>query len=50
MSAVPKTITAEEYLARERKAEFKSELYRDEVFAMPGGAPMPSLIAAKFES
>src|SRR5947199_9313353 len=37
MSAVPKTkLTPAEYLAIERKAEFKSEFYRGEMFAMAG--------------
>ena len=37
MSAVPKTkLTPAEYLAIERKAEFKSEYYRGEMFAMAG--------------
>ncbi len=37
MSAVPKSkLTPAEYLARERQAEFKSEYYRGEVFAMAG--------------
>ncbi|HEX3150201.1 MAG TPA: Uma2 family endonuclease [Gemmataceae bacterium] len=35
MSAIPKPLlTPEEYLVRERKAEFKSEYYRGEMFAM----------------
>jgi Uma2 family endonuclease len=38
-------ITAEEYLERERKAEFKSEYYRGEVFAMAGGTHDHSIIA-----
>ena len=38
-------ITAEEYLERERKAEFKSEYYRGEVFAMAGGTHDHSAIA-----
>ena len=37
MSAIPKTLlTPEQYLARERQAEFKSEYYRGEMFAMAG--------------
>ena len=37
MSAVPKKLyTAEEYEARERAAEFKSEFYRGEIFPMEG--------------
>lgn len=39
MSAVPKTLlTPQEYLARERRAEFKSEYYRGETFAMAGAS------------
>lgn len=37
MSSVMKTfLTPQEYLARERKAEFKSEYYRGEMYAMAG--------------
>ena len=37
MSAIPKTkLTPEEYLEMERKAEFKSEYFNGEVFAMAG--------------
>jgi Uma2 family endonuclease len=37
MSAVPKRLlTAQEYLAQERQAEFRSEFLRGEVFAMAG--------------
>lgn len=52
MSAVPKTkLTPAEYLAIERKAEFKSEYYRGEMFAMAGArfphnATKDNLIAA----
>jgi Uma2 family endonuclease len=39
MSAVPKQLlTAAEYLAKERKAEFKSEFFRGEMFAMAGAS------------
>ncbi len=39
MSAVPKVLlTPQEYLARERRAEFKSEYYRGEMFAMAGAS------------
>jgi Uma2 family endonuclease len=48
MSAVPKLITAEQYLAQERVATFKSEFFAGEVFAMAGGTPNHSLIAANF--
>jgi Uma2 family endonuclease len=46
MSVIPKTyLTPAEYLARERKAEIKSEYYAGEVFAMSGGSREHSLIA-----
>lgn len=48
MSALLKRITAQEYLAQERAAAIKSEFYRGEVFAMSGGSPTHSLIAANF--
>ncbi len=48
MSAVPKLITAEQYLVQERQATFKSEFFGGEVFAMAGGSPNHSLIAANF--
>ncbi len=39
MSAVPKVLlTPEQYLAIERKAEFRSEFYRGEMFAMAGAS------------
>ncbi len=45
MSAQPQTkLTDEEYLAIEEKAEFKSEFYRGEMFAMSGGSPPHALI------
>jgi Uma2 family endonuclease len=47
MSAVPKPyISPEEYLERERQAETKSEYFAGEIFAMAGGSPEHSLIAA----
>jgi Uma2 family endonuclease len=47
MTAVPKTtLSPEEYLARERQAEIKSEYYDGEIFAMSGGSREHSLIAA----
>src|SRR6478672_4613835 len=47
MSAAPKPyISPEEYLERERQAETKSEYFAGEVFAMAGGTPEHSLIAA----
>ena len=48
MSAVPKLITPEQYLVQERAAAFKSEFLRGEVFAMAGGSPNHSLMAANF--
>ena len=46
MSSQPKSfLTPEEYLERERKAEFKSEYFNGEVFAMAGGSRRHSLIA-----
>ncbi len=38
-------LTESEYLAIERRAEFKSEFFDGEMFAMAGGTPMHSLIA-----
>lgn len=40
MSAVPITLyTLAEYLAREEGAEYKSEFYQGQIFAMSGGSP-----------
>jgi Uma2 family endonuclease len=39
-------LTEAEYLAVERAAPFKSEFFNGEMFAMAGGSPMHSLIAA----
>ena len=45
MSSVPKPLLApEQYLARERKAEFRSEYYRGEMFAMAGASWVHALI------
>lgn len=38
-------LTESEYLALERAAEFKSEFFDGEMYAMAGGSPMHSLIA-----
>jgi hypothetical protein len=45
MSAAAKSrLTPQEYLARERLAETKSEYYDGEVFAMSGGSRAHSVI------
>jgi Uma2 family endonuclease len=41
-------ITEEEYLRLERAAEFKSEFVSGEIFAMSGGSPKHSLLAANW--
>src|SRR5205807_7343185 len=41
-------LTDAEYLAIERSAEFKSEFFDGEMFAMAGGTPQHSLIAVNF--
>jgi Uma2 family endonuclease len=48
MSAQPQTayITPEEYLALERKAEYKSEYFEGEIFAMSGASPEHNQITA----
>jgi Uma2 family endonuclease len=49
MSAVPKTfITPQEYLKRERAAEFRSEYYKGEMFAMAGATYAHTLIKDNF--
>ena len=46
MSSQPKTyLTPEEYLAIERKAEYKSEYFNGEMFAMTGASRKHNLIA-----
>lgn len=45
MSAIPKTLLSpEQYLDQERRAEFRSEYYRGEVFAMAGASFEHTLI------
>lgn len=39
-------LTEEEYLCLDRAADYKSEFFDGEMFAMAGGSPMHSLIAA----
>lgn len=47
MSSVPKThLTSEQYLARERRATFKSEFFQGETFAMAGASAKHNLIVA----
>jgi hypothetical protein len=49
MASQPITkITEEEYLRLERAAEYKSEYVGGEVFAMSGGSPKHSLLAANW--
>ncbi|HZZ79784.1 MAG TPA: Uma2 family endonuclease [Gemmataceae bacterium] len=43
-------LSAQEYLARERKAAFKSEFYRGEMFAMAGASWKHNLITANVAS
>ncbi len=46
MSAVPKRrLTPEEYLAQERRAQFKSEFYRGETFVMAGATRAHILVS-----
>jgi Uma2 family endonuclease len=48
VSTQPKTfLTPEEYLEIEEQAEFRSEYYAGEMFAMAGGSPKHSLIKAQ---
>jgi Uma2 family endonuclease len=48
MSTLPNSpLTAEQYLEIERKAEFKSEFYNGEMFAMSGGSLEHSRLAAR---
>lgn len=46
MSALPKKLySPEEYLALERVAEYKSQYFAGEIFAMAGGSPRHNLIS-----
>lgn len=45
MSSDPKTVlTEEEYLAIERRAEFRSEFHRGEMFAMAGASRRHNMV------
>src|SRR5437762_9626687 len=47
MSSVPKTfLTPEQYLEIERKAEYKSEYFQGEMFAMAGASPNYNFLVA----
>ncbi|MBL8865234.1 MAG: Uma2 family endonuclease, partial [Planctomycetia bacterium] len=49
MTAVPKKkLTAQEYLAIERAAEFRSEFYNGEMFAMAGATGEHNRIKENF--
>ncbi len=51
MSTVPKTrLTPEQYLAIERAAQFRSEFYRGEMFAMVGASRKHNLITVNVAS
>ena len=51
MSAVPESrFTLEEYLSRESVAQYKSEFYQGEIFAMTGGTPTHNLISVNIVS
>jgi Uma2 family endonuclease len=45
LSAPLQRLTEAEYLKMERAAEFRSEFFGGEMFAMSGGTPQHSLIA-----
>ncbi len=51
MSLLPKTtVTPEEYLELERKADYKSEYYNGEIFALAGASPRHVLIVTNIVS
>src|SRR5690349_19742415 len=45
VAQISRRLSAEEYLETERAADFKSEFFEGEMFAMAGGTPQHSLIA-----
>ncbi len=48
MSALPKTqFTAEDYLVQERRAEYKSEFFHGEVFAMAGASRAHNVLVSR---
>jgi Uma2 family endonuclease len=47
MSTAPNRLTPEEYLELERKAEFRSEYYNGEMYAMSGGSPEHSRLSLR---
>lgn len=50
MSAIPKKrLTPAQYLEIEGKAEFKSEFYNGEMFAMPGATPKHNYVKSNLE-
>jgi Uma2 family endonuclease len=49
-TASKRQISPQEYLELERKAEFRSEYYRGEMFTMSGGSPRHSLIKVNLGS
>lgn len=51
MASLPDSpLTEEQYLRLERAAEFKSEFFDGQVFAMSGGSPNHALLSAKLSS
>jgi Uma2 family endonuclease len=51
MASLPDApLTEEQYLRLEREAEFKSEFFEGQVFAMSGGSPNHALLSAKITS
>lgn len=47
MSTASNRLTPEEYLEPERKADFRSEYYQGEMYAMSGGARAHSRLAGR---